>query len=119
MTQQPLITNQNKTQLKRTFRKDLQSEVHLRLFTQKASPVTIPGRECAYCARTQQLMEELSALSPKLHLETIDFYQESQVARDQGVTRIPAIVMGDNGSSRVKFYGIPLGYELATFYLSK
>ncbi len=114
MTQQPLITDQNKSQLKRTFRKDLKSEVQLRLFTQKPSPVTIPGRECAYCYRTQLLMEELSALSPKLHLETIDFYQQSQVARDHGVARIPAIVMGDNGSSRVKFYGIPLGYELST-----
>ena len=114
MTQQVLITNQNKSQLKRTFRKDLKNEVKLRLFTQKPSPVTIPGRECAYCLRTQQLMEELAALSPKLHLETIDFYQESQVASDQGVTRIPAIVMGDDGASRVKFYGIPLGYALAT-----
>jgi glutaredoxin-like protein len=59
-------------------------------------------------------MEELSALSPKLHLETIDFYQQPQAAREHGVERIPAILLDAGGSSRVKFYGIPMGYELTT-----
>ena len=112
--QQPLISDRDKAQLKRTFRKDLTGEVTVRLFTQKPSPVSIPGRECRSCPQTQQLMEELSALSPKVNLETIDFYQDPQLAKDQGVARIPAILLGTNGPSRVKFYGIPLGYELAT-----
>ena len=113
MTQQPLISDQDKAQLKRTFRKDLTGDVYLRLFTQRPSTVTIPGRACRYCAQTQQLMEELSALSPKLHLETIDFYQESQVAKEHGVARIPAIEFGGEGASRLKFYGIPSGHQLA------
>ena len=112
--QQPLIPDQDKAQLKRTFRKDLKSEVELRLYTQRASVLTIPGRECRYCAQTQQLMEELSSLSPKLGLQIIDFYAQPEVARQDGVQRIPAIVMGSNGSSRLKFYGYPIGYELAT-----
>ncbi len=113
MTQQPLISDQDKAQLKRTFRKDLTRDVYLRLFTQRPSPVTIPGRECRYCAQTQQLLEELSALSPKLHLETIDFYKESQLAKDRGVSRIPAIELGGDEPSRLKFYGIPSGHQLA------
>ena len=112
--QQPIIAGKDKAQLKRTFRKDLTKDVRVRLFTQRPSPVTVPGRECRYCAQTQQLMEELAALSPKVHLETIDFYQQPQEARDSGVVRIPAILLGANGSSRVKFYGIPMGYALAT-----
>jgi len=112
--QQPLIAGKDKAQLKRTFRKDLTKDVRVRLFTQKPSSVTVPGRDCRYCAQTQQLMEELAALSPKVHLETIDFYQQPQAARDSGVVRIPAILLGANGSSRVKFYGIPMGYALAT-----
>ena len=112
--QQPIISGNDKAQLKRTFRKDLTKEVNVRLFTQRPSPVTVPGRECRYCAQTQQLMEELSALSPKVHLETVDFYQQPQLARDAGVVRIPAILLGSNGSSRVKFYGSPMGYALAT-----
>ena len=59
-------------------------------------------------------MEELSELSPKLRLETIDYHDQAQLAKEYGVTRIPALVIGADGSPRVKFYGIPTGYELAT-----
>ena len=112
---QPLIADRDKAQLKRIFRKDLTKEVTIRLVTQKPSPVTVPGRPSGrYCAETQQMMEELSALSPKVNLETIDFYQEPQAARDEGAERIPAIVLGAKGDSRAKFYGIPTGYGLAT-----
>ena len=113
MEQPTLISNQDKTQLKRTFRKDLTNDVKLLLFTQRPSPVMIPGRECQYCAQTQQLLEELASLSPKLHLETIDFYQQRQLASEHGISRIPAIVLNANGASRAKFYGFPIGYELA------
>lgn len=111
--QQPLISNQDKTELKRAFRKDLTGEVKLRLFTQRPSPIKIPGRECPSCPHTQQLVEELSALSPKLRLEITDFYQDAQVASEHGVARIPALLLGGDGASRVKFYGTPIGYELA------
>ena len=114
MLHQPIISDQDKAQIKRTLRKDLEAEVNLWLFTQRPSVLTIPGRECAYCPQTQQLLEELAGLSPKLHLETIDFYEQPEVAREYGVARIPATVLSADGSSRVKFYGIPLGYELAT-----
>ena len=114
MTRQPLIGNQDRSELKRSFRKDLKGDVNLRLFTQRPSPLTIPGRECRYCPQTQQLMEELSALSSKLHLETIDFYQKPQSANEKGVKRIPAILLDADGSTRLKFYGIPTGYELVT-----
>ena len=114
MLQRPILPEKDKSQLKRTFRKDLKAQVKLRLFTQRQSPVTIPGRECPSCSQTQQLLEELAALSTKLSLETIDYYAQAQVAKEYGVERIPAIVLGIDGSPRVKFYGIPMGYGLAT-----
>ena len=64
--------------------------------------------------QTQQLMEELTALSPKLHLEVYDSYSRSEEREKYGVERIPAIVMGEDGDARLKFYGIPMGYEFAT-----
>jgi glutaredoxin-like protein len=112
--QQSLISEQDKTQLRRTFRKDLKRQVQLRLFTQRQSLLTIPGRECPYCPQTEQLMEELAGLTPKVELETVDFYGQPDVAKEQGVTRIPAIVLSADGSARVKFYGAPTGYEMAT-----
>lgn len=112
--QHSIISDQDKAQIKRTLRKDLKADVNLRLFTQRPSRLTIPGRECPYCPQAQQLMEEISELSPKLHLEIIDFYQETEVAKKFGVSRVPAIVIGTADSSSVKFYGMPAGYELAT-----
>ena len=112
--QQSLISEQDKTQLRRTFRKDLKRQVQLRLFTQKQSLLTIPGRECPYCPQTELLMEELAGLTPKIALETVDFYGQPDIARAQEVTRIPAIVLSADESARVKFYGAPMGYEMAT-----
>ena len=84
------------------------------MFTQKQSLLTIPGRECPYCPQTELLMEELAGLTPKIALETVDFYGQPDIARAQGVTRIPAIVLSADETARVKFYGAPLGYEMAT-----
>ena len=110
--QQATISDQDKAQLKRTFRKDLKAAVNLQLFTQRPSPISIPGRDCKYCPQTQQMMEELAALSPKIGLETVDMYAQPDVARDKGITRIPAIVLGEGSSDRLRFFGIPLGYQL-------
>ena len=110
----PLIPDRDKDVLKREFRKDLKNDVTIRLFTQRPSILTIPGRECQYCTQTQQLMEELASLSDKLHLEIYDFYTQTEESAKYGVERIPAIVLGKNGDSRVKFYGIPMGLEFPT-----
>ena len=108
-----MIPDRDKDVLKREFRKDLKKDVTIRLFTQGSSLLSIPGRECQYCPQTKQLMEELAALSPKLHLEVFDFYSQTEERDKFGVERIPAIVLGDEGNARLKFYGIPMGYEFA------
>ncbi len=107
----PIIADADRDILKREFRKDLKKDVTIRLFTQGSSLLSIPGRECKHCPETQQLMEELTALSPKLHLEVYDFYSQPEETEKYGVERIPAIVMGDDDNGRLKFYGIPMGYE--------
>ena len=110
----PLIPDRDRDTLKREFRKELKNDVTIRLFTQKTSLLTVPGRECRYCAQTQELIEELTALSPKLRLEVYDFYSQAEEREKYGVERIPAIVLGDEGNARMRFYGIPMGYEFAT-----
>ena len=121
---QELIPAQEKAGLKRDFRKRLQGEVGLRLYTQRPSPIAIPGRECRYCPQARQLIEELAALSPKLQLETVDFHAEPQRAQADGISRIPAVALGpaatmfpqpgtpDGATPRIRFYGLPLGYQL-------
>ena len=117
MTQQGLIPDQEKAQIKRSFRKDLKAEVYLRLFTQRSSPIAVPGRECKYCLQTQQMLEELAALSPKIHLETVDIFAQPESAQEAGITRVPAIAFGANsgpeGGPKLRFFGIPMGYQMA------
>ena len=109
-----LIPSQDADRLKRDFRKELKKEVTLKLFTQSSTVLTIPGQECAYCPQTQQFLEEIAALTPKINLEVYNFYSQPEEKSRYGIDRIPAVVFGENGDSRAKFYGIPMGYELAT-----
>ena len=107
-----IIPDRERDDLKREFRKDLKKDVTIRLFTQGSSALTVPGRgNCQYCPQTQELMEELTGLSPKLHLEIYDFHSQHEERDKYGVEQIPAIVMGDDDNARIKFYGIPMGYE--------
>ncbi len=108
------IPDRDKAELKRRLQKDLKQEVTVRLFTQPATTLIIPGRECQYCGQTQQLMEELASLSPRLKLEVINFYSAPEEARKHGVERIPAIVMSGAAESSIKFYGFPGGNEFMT-----
>jgi len=111
----PIISPQDREALQGHFRKELKRKITLRLFTQTVGKLIIPGRECPTCPQTQQILEELTSLSPMLELETVDFYSQSQKAQDSGVERIPAIVMGkDEARSNVKYYGMPSGHEFVT-----
>jgi glutaredoxin-like protein len=113
--QQSFIPTQEQSRLKRDFRKHLKSDVGIRFFTQRPSPIAIPGRDCRYCPQAGQLLGELTALSPKLELESVDFHTDPEKAREDGVSRIPAILLGTEESRRVRFYGLPLGYALPVF----
>lgn len=98
---------------------ELKSDVSLTLFTQaNIGGLFIPGRECRSCQPTQQLLEEVVELSPKLRLEVVDYYANQADAQSRGVDKIPAtIVAGDNAGvnhgDRVKCYGLPSGFEFA------
>ena len=112
----PIISPQDRQTLEERFRKELKRKITLKLFTsQLAGQLFVPGRECATCPQTQQILEELTSLSPMLELEMVDFYSQSQAAREVGVERIPAIVMSrGEEASGVRYYGMPSGYEFVT-----
>ena len=113
MTQPAAISPQQRNQLRRTFRKDLKEPVKLRLFTQSSSPIAIPGRDCPTCTPTQQLIEEVAGASAKIELEIHDFYADAEAARAFAVARLPATLLGNEDPPRLKFYGIPLGHQMA------
>ncbi len=69
--------------------------------------------ECQYCRETRELLEEITALSDKLSLEVYNFQIDHSLAERYGVDKIPATILfaENEPHSRIKFYGIPAGYE--------
>jgi len=77
--------------------------------------------ECQFCAETRQLVEEIAQVSDQLTAEVYDFVADEKKAEELGVDKIPAIavVRAEGAESAedygVRFYGIPSGYEFASF----
>lgn len=67
-----------------------------------------------YGREAKQLLGELAALSPKLSLEIYNFILDKEKAAAYGVDKIPATVVRNSKEYRVRFYGLPAGYEFAT-----
>jgi alkyl hydroperoxide reductase subunit AhpF len=108
------LSADNQNEIKRLF-EDLDGDVHLILFTEKESVLFIPGREqCETCKDTRALLEEVAALSEKIKLEVHEYSADSEVARTHGIDRIPAFVMmADGVKGKVRYFGLPSGYEFS------
>ncbi len=74
---------------------------------------------CQYCDDTQQLLEEVTALSEKLSLDIFDLEQDAEVAARYQVDKAPGIVIAaQNGDEIVdygiRYAGIPSGHEFSS-----
>jgi alkyl hydroperoxide reductase subunit AhpF len=109
-----LLSADDQTEIKKIF-EQLTSDVRLLFFTQRESALYIPGREeCATCKDTRTLLEEVAALSDKLHLEIHEISPGDQVAREHGIERVPALIMTADGvKGKVRYFGLPSGYEFS------
>ncbi len=109
----PILQERDRQVVRQRLDADVKRDVTVTLFTRPESPLFIPGRECAGCGPTQELLEEISALCPRIHLDVVDFFTDRERVSDQGIGRIPAtVVAGDRGTG-VTFYGTPAGLEFA------
>ncbi len=96
------------------FAKNMVGDVKVTYFTQRQSKLLIPGQECMYCQETRELLEEVAALSDKIELEVHDFVGDEEQAKQLGVERIPAFVLEGAAKGKVRYFGIPSGYEFST-----
>lgn len=109
----PLIPDKDRQVIKETLDKDMKAPVKLMFFTQHESGLAIPGQECLFCRETHQLLEEVVSINSLLNLEVYDFVKDADKAREYGVNKIPALIF-DGDKKRVRFYGMPSGYEFVT-----
>ncbi|TBH20090.1 protein disulfide oxidoreductase [Thermus thermamylovorans] len=96
----------------------LERDVELVLFTD-TSTLIAPGKEpCLYCKETKQLLEEVSALSDRLHLVVHDLAtpEGRERAREYRVEAAPTLILREKGSEAInlRYRGIPAGYEFAS-----
>jgi alkyl hydroperoxide reductase subunit AhpF len=89
--------------LSQRFAERLRSDVTLVFFTQE--------HECMYCRETREFLEELVALSDKIHLETYDLVNDAEEAKAHGIDKIPAIKIIGDIDHGVRYFGMPMGYE--------
>ncbi len=99
------LSEENQNEIKHIF-EELSGDVHLQFFTQRESPIILPGAAaCPTCKDTRLLLEEVAALSDKLHLE---------VHEEHDIPHIPALVMTADGvQGKVRYFGLPSGYEFS------
>ena len=109
-----LIADKDRQFLTDYFSKEVKNPVKIVYFTQHDSPLQVPGQECLYCKETRELLEEVSSLSDQIQVETHDFVSEAELAAEYGVDKIPAVVLTGAAKGKVRFYGIPSGYEFAS-----
>lgn len=93
------------SQLKVAF-ENLVNPVQLVFFTQKNA--------CPSCLNQEQLLRELSALSPKIKLEVLDFILKGDQVINYKIDKIPATTVAGQRDYGIRFYGLTAGYEFST-----
>ncbi|MCX7856212.1 MAG: thioredoxin family protein, partial [Anaerolineae bacterium] len=102
----PLLNDEIRQEVSKILA-NLPGPVRLVMFTQET--------ECEYCPETRQLVEEIAELSEQITAEVYDFQADRAKAEELGIDKIPAIAIIGARDYGVRFYGIPSGYEFASF----
>ena len=99
----PLLREEDREYLRKEFEKILKDKVKVLGF--------VKGEDCKYCKETKELLEEVASLSDKIEL----VFPES--GEEYGIEEVPVVVVQDEEGelgTRVRFLGIPSGYEFTS-----
>jgi alkyl hydroperoxide reductase subunit AhpF len=112
-----ILTAADQDTLRERFAQELKGDVKILHFTKAPSILLIPGQQpdSPYLQQTEQLLRELSSLSERITLEVHDVRREPEEAERWGVERVPATILVGPAEGRLRFFGIPAGYEFAAF----
>lgn len=113
------LSDQDQQALREKFAAEMRDDVRLHFFTRSAPVLIIPGQappqhDYQYLQQAQELMQEVTALSPKLSLEIHDIQTDAAAARAYRVDSVPALMV-QAGDTALRFFGLPAGYEFSTF----
>jgi alkyl hydroperoxide reductase subunit AhpF len=97
------ILDANEERIVRESLADLTDPVTILFFTQTLG--------CETCGPTKQILDAIAPLSDKLRVEEVNFVLDKEKVAEHGIDRVPAMVFVSGGRSRLRFYGVPAGYE--------
>jgi glutaredoxin-like protein len=105
-----LLNEEVKDQIRQLFG-ELEEPIKVLFFGEKT--------DCDYCDDTRQLVEELTALSEKVDMETYDLDEDAEISRQYRVDKSPGLVIArSNGAGiqdfGIRFAGIPSGHEFSS-----
>jgi alkyl hydroperoxide reductase subunit AhpF len=104
----PMISEPDREHIRGLFAEKLSGDVTLELYTQKKSPILVPGREeCQYCEETEQLLGEVADLSDRISLVVHDVKESP----NPDVRDVPTLVYRGQNKGTLRFLGIPIGNE--------
>jgi alkyl hydroperoxide reductase subunit AhpF len=113
-----IIAPADATKVKSFLQDNLRDPVTVELFSQKKSPLVVPGRtECEYCEETEQLLGEVAEMSDKVRLTVHDVRATPEAGAAYGIQpdMVPAIVLRGENKGTLRYFGIPAGYEFTGF----
>jgi alkyl hydroperoxide reductase subunit AhpF len=109
-----LISEPDGETIRNHFSESLGGDVEIVMFTERESPIIIPGKQpCEMCAQTEELLAEVAALSDRLTLTVHEISTAKEEAEALGIDRVPAFVFKGASRGQVRFFGIPSGYEFS------
>ncbi|AAD35950.1 glutaredoxin [Thermotoga maritima MSB8] len=105
-----ILSDKDIAYLKDLFGKELKRKVKIVFFK------TEDKTRCQYCEITEQVLEELVSVDPKLELEIHDFDSDKEAVEKYQVEMVPATILlpEDGKDYGIRFYGVPSGHEFGT-----
>lgn len=101
-----LIPEEHKQHIKEELIQKLTNKVKVIMFTQEI--------ECPFCKETRELVGEIGSLSDKIEVAVYDFVKDKEQVALYNVDKVPAIVVLGEKDYRIRYYGLPFGYEFQT-----
>lgn len=101
-----MLDKQTKKEAKKQL-DSLTSKVKLVVFTQE--------HECQFCTENRKMAEEVAGLSGNVSLEVYDFEKDKAKADEYKIDKIPALTIAGEKDYGIRFFGLPYGYEFASF----
>jgi alkyl hydroperoxide reductase subunit AhpF len=116
-----IIAEKDRSTVRDLLARELVDDVELLFFTYGRSGRAFPGGQVGETGEeTRELLEELAALSDRLHLTTHDVGADQTTPTLYNVTAVPTVIVrrvtdqNRETPANVRFLGLPGGYEFST-----